>query len=158
MGLNINLKDSLIMKTIFLTISIILSSALYISCNSNDDEPTPPVEENQIIGEWSLVRADLGMAGHKNYESGDILWNYTPSGSLEITVREGVEPIDPFSTGFLGENLSYTITEMDGETTIRIISEEYPTLLNTMRVVLDENHLLLDGNLASDGAGYQFER
>src|SRR5690625_7094635 len=91
------------------------------------------------------------MVDNKNYESGDILWNYTPSGSLEITVREGVEPIDPFSTGFLGENLSYTITEMDGETTIRIISEEYPTLLNTMRVVLDENHLLLDGNLASDG-------
>ncbi|MFA5620714.1 MAG: hypothetical protein WDA08_10465 [Weeksellaceae bacterium] len=154
----LNSKTSICMKTIVLSINIILSSVLFISCSSNDDEPTPPVEENQIIGEWSLVRADLGMAGHKNYESGDILWNYTPSGSLEITVREGVEPIDPFSTGFLGENLSYTITEMDGETTIRIISEEYPTLLNTMRVVLDENHLLLDGNLASDGAGYQFER
>src|SRR5690625_6984855 len=99
------------------------------------------VLDNVVSGKLILFRVDLGMAGHKNYESGDVLWNYTPSGSLEITVREGVEPIDPFSTGFLGENLSYTITEMDGETTTRIISDALRYLLTTKIVDIYDYHL-----------------
>jgi len=76
------------MKTFFLTISIILSSVLFISCSSNDDEPTPPVEENQIIGEWSLIKREQVWATDF-FNFNDVIWTFDQNQVLvEINLEE----------------------------------------------------------------------
>ena len=162
MGLNINLKDSLIMKTFFLTISIILSSALFISCSSNDDEPTPPsppIEENHpIVGKWNLI--ELYLSWDPNpiyyYEPGDIVWNFKPDNILEIFVKEGIEPEDSFSQGVLGDEYIYLINETDD--TVSLAGNYYPDWFIKSPMNLNENTLILGGGTADDGFLYVFEK
>jgi len=149
------------MKTIFLTISIILSSALYISCNNNDDEPTPPslpIEENHpIVGKWNLIELRYSMwSSNCYYDSGDIVWNFKPDNTLEIFVKEGIEPEDSFSQGVLGDEYIYLINETSD--TVCLAGNYYPDWFIGLSMNLNENTLILGGSLASDGAQYKFER
>ncbi|MFA5619869.1 MAG: hypothetical protein WDA08_06145 [Weeksellaceae bacterium] len=89
------------MKTIILTISIILSSALYISCNNNDDEPTPiPIEENGISGKWALAYRNTYGMGEAEYQAeyGDLFLEFNLENnkvkiisSLDMTVPENIQ-------------------------------------------------------------------
>ncbi|MDG1850127.1 MAG: hypothetical protein P8I82_06565 [Flavobacteriales bacterium] len=123
------------MKNILFVILLAFSS-----CGENDEID----QSNQIIGKWSLVNVMAGFSPEEIYDSGIILWEFTSENQILVEINT---ELNESSNVPLNNNGTYNFELIENKINIEDIEYEYH---------LDNGHLILSHQVASDGPRLEF--
>lgn len=123
------------MKNILFVILLAFSS-----CGDNDEID----QSNQIIGKWCLVNVMAGFSPEEIYDSGIILWEFTSENQILVEINT---ELNESSNVPLNNNGTYNFELIENKINIEDIEYEYH---------LDNGHLILSHQVASDGPRLEF--
>lgn len=123
------------MKNILFVILLAFSS-----CGENDEID----QSNQIIGKWCLVNVMAGFSPEEIYDSGIILWEFTSENQILVEINT---ELNESSNVPLNNNGTYNFELIENKINIEDIEYEYH---------LDNGHLILSHQVASDGPRLEF--
>ena len=123
------------MKNILFVILLAFSS-----CGENDEID----QNNQIIGKWCLVNVMAGFSPEEIYDSGIILWEFTSENQILVEINT---ELNESSNVPLNNNGTYNFELIENKINIEDIEYEYH---------LDNGHLILSHQVASDGPRLEF--
>ncbi len=127
-----------------------IAFSLMSSC-SNDDENEQVATVN---GVWNLKNISGGIAGvNIDYKEGDVIWDFNVDADL-LTVENNIMTTGPEDIYAGLESGTYAIDIVqNGETMTLFIDEIKRGIL-----ILSENNLIIDDDIAADGFITEFER
>ena len=123
------------MKNILFVILLAFSS-----CGENEEID----QSNQIIGKWCLVNVMAGFSPEEIYDSGIILWEFTSENQILVEINT---ELNESSNVPLNNNGTYNFELIENKINIEDIEYEYH---------LDNGHLILSHQVASDGPRLEF--
>lgn len=138
------------MKHLFFKLSIIIGFLFFTSCNSNDT----PITNETIEGSWHLKNISGGLLGVDiDYGRGKIIWKFNTQ-SNTVTVENNIPTTNPenFYPDLPAGTYNYIIEEHQEIKTLFINDTKKGV------IIIENNILKIDDNLAADGLLTLFER
>jgi hypothetical protein len=139
------------MKTRLLTLLLVIGFIAFTGCNSDDDNST---QKETMSGVWNLKNVRGGLLGIDiDYSQGEVNWNFNlESGTLIVQNNITSTGPEAIYSGPASGTYSFEITQIDGIQTLLINNIDNGTI-----ILLNDN-LKLDDNIAADGFIREFER
>lgn len=129
---------------------LIVFILVLFGCNSDDDSQQNT--DSALIGTWSLVNVQGGLAGvDDSFAIGTITWSFNENNSLLTVTNNNTTTViyDGFSSGTYNYQL---LTHNDGNPSVIINSFEYNI------TTLTASQLILDEGVTADGFLLTFSR
>jgi hypothetical protein len=143
------------MKTYILILATIFSSFTFSSCNNDDDNQVPIIEEpnHPIVKEWSLITRNAAWNPTYTFEENDVVWTFNNQNqviidiNMDVTEQELISMLYPFHQS---GTYQYVINQTTNEIsfTLDYIQAGY---VYTLPFIINENDMTMGQLLPDDG-------
>jgi len=142
-------------ENIYFILATLFSSFTFSSCNTDDDNQEPIIEEpnHPIVEDWSLITRNAAWNPTYNFEENDIIWTFNNQNqviidiNIDVTEQELISMLYPFHKSGIYQ---YVINQINNEIsfTLNYIQAGYDY---TLPFIINENDMTIGQLLPDDG-------